>query len=700
MQAYAPGTLIANRYEVASRPLVGDMSIVYFCLDQQEDRPVALKTLKSEYLPDNTARERFAYEGAVWATLGAHPHIVRCYGVERGQGGPDPEIYLALELIAKEQDRPDTSLRSWLVPGRPLPTETALFFALQIVRGMRHAVERVPGFIHRDLKPENILVGGDKTPGTKANRLRVTNLGLASALQASRPADAPSARAIPRALCQTYLTHDVMGTPLYMAPEVWWKQPPTLAADIYALGCILCEMLTGEAAAAGDTFFQVAAAHCKGLVYSSISKLPVEIRELAAHCLAYDPALRYGAWADVETDLTTVFHRAGGYPLPAALSAATLSHSERAAKGWSYNEIGTAYLELGKAELAQKCLERARAIGELEREFFLQAAALGNLGLTHTVLGNGERVVGCYEQALALCQETCDRRGEATTLDNLGNTYTALGKGQRAIAYYAQALAIWREIEDRGKEEQSLNSLGGAHWQLGYAQPALAHYEQALAIAREIGDRREEGLILANIGTAYRDMTNVAQAIGYYEPALVILCEIGDLRAEGTLLGSMGLAYNMQGDAQRALACYKQALAIWRQLADENGLAMDSFNMALIYQQEGDAASALALAQEAAHLYTRIGNTAHARRAQQLATRLQSGGVTDEAIHDEVKQAFKAFLRAESPAAMRRAAAQYPLIAYPKFLVFAEQFTAQPIRPQLKRALQQRLAWLRQVVQQ
>ncbi len=694
MQVYAPGTLIGNRYEVASRPLTGDISIVYFCLDHQEDQPVALKTLKSDYLPDSAARERLAYEGALWKSLGAHPHIVHCYDVKHN--GADGEVYLVLELIAKEQERPDASLRSWLTPGRPLPAETALFFALQIVRGMRHVVEHIPGFIHRDLKPENIMIGGDRAPGTKANRLRVTNLGLASATQASRP----TSQAIPRALGQTYLTHDVMGTPRYMAPEVWWKQPPTLAADIYALGCILCEMLTGEAAAAGDTFFQVAAAHCKGLVYSSIGKLPPEIRELAAHCLAYDPAQRYGAWAELETDLTATFHKTGGYPLPAKLSAAALSQSERIARGWSYNEVGTAYLSLGKADLAQKCLERARAIGDIEREFFLQAAALGNLGLTHTVLGNAQRVIGCYEQALTICRETWNRRGEAMTLSHLGNTHMALGQGQRAIERHEQALAVWRELGDRGQEERALNDLGGAHWQVGYAEPALAHYEQALAIARELGDRHEEGLILANIGTAHRDMVNAARAIGYYEQALVILDESGDLRAEAYLLGSLGLACTMLGEAGRALACYEQALDIWRKLADENGQAMDSFNMALIYQQEGDAASALSLAQEAAHLYTRIGNSAHARRAQQLAARLQSGGVTGAAIHDEVKRAFKAFLHAGSPEAMRRAAAQFPLIAYPKFLVFAEQFTAQPIRPQLKRTLQQRLAWLRQVMQQ
>ena len=79
MQVYPSGTLIAGRYEVAGRPLVGGMGIVYLCFDHQEQRPVALKTFKPEFLPDRAARERFLEEGNTWVRLGKHPHIVRCY---------------------------------------------------------------------------------------------------------------------------------------------------------------------------------------------------------------------------------------------------------------------------------------------------------------------------------------------------------------------------------------------------------------------------------------------------------------------------------------------------------------------------------------------------------------------------------------------------------------------------------------------
>src|SRR3990172_4677691 len=126
MSFHLPGTLIAGRYEVAGRPLIGGMGIVYLCLDQQTQRPVALKTFRPEYLPDRDTRDRFLREGTMWVDLGDHPHIVRCYTVV--QPSASLEVYLVLELVAKEEGRRDASLRSWLTPGKPLPLDQALLF--------------------------------------------------------------------------------------------------------------------------------------------------------------------------------------------------------------------------------------------------------------------------------------------------------------------------------------------------------------------------------------------------------------------------------------------------------------------------------------------------------------------------------------------------------------------------------------------
>ena len=103
MRYYAPRTRIAGRYEVAGAPLLGGMGIVYVCHDREEDRPVALKTFKPQYLPDRATRDRFLREGTHWVELGRHPHVVRAYGVE--YVGDGREVYLVLELVAKEVGR-------------------------------------------------------------------------------------------------------------------------------------------------------------------------------------------------------------------------------------------------------------------------------------------------------------------------------------------------------------------------------------------------------------------------------------------------------------------------------------------------------------------------------------------------------------------------------------------------------------------
>jgi len=264
---YPAGATIAGRYEIAGKPMMGAMGVVYIAFDHQDQRPVAIKTFRPEYLSDRAARDRFLREGTAWVDLGVHPHIVRCYEVTRV--GDGTEVYLILELVAREQGYPDASLRPWLIPGRPLPVETALLFALQIARGMGHAVERIPGFVHRDLKPENVLVGADRLPDWNVNRVRVTDFGLASVLEAEskpetsgRTQQPASSDRLPAS--RTQLTHGIVGTPLYMAPEQWRGEPVGVYTDIYALGCILYEMLAGQQAALGDSLAALQRTHCTG----------------------------------------------------------------------------------------------------------------------------------------------------------------------------------------------------------------------------------------------------------------------------------------------------------------------------------------------------------------------------------------------------------------------------------------------------
>ena len=376
MKTYPSGSLIAGRYQVAGRPLMGGMGIVYLCMDHQEDRPVALKTFRPEFLPDRTARDRFLREGTTWVDLGRHPHIVRCYNVERI--GDGREVYLALELVAHEQGRRDASLRSWLTPGQPLPVEQALLFGLQIARGMGYACEQIPGFVHRDLKPENVLVGADRLTSLGENRLRVTDFGLANILQAageqipslSKPPDSDSRPAFSR----TRLTHGIVGTPLYMAPEQWQGRALGIWTDIYALGCILYEMLTGQFAVEARTQKALKRAHCEGEIRSFPASLPTVAQGVVESCLRLKPEERYQTWAELETALGAAWEEISDQKLPPAEATQELDREERVAMGWSYSNMGLSYLDIGKAEVAKEYFERARDLGQREGEPLLEGA--------------------------------------------------------------------------------------------------------------------------------------------------------------------------------------------------------------------------------------------------------------------------------------------------------------------------------------
>ncbi len=611
MNIYPPGTKIGP-YLVLSAPMMGGMGVVYVCHDLENDRPVALKTFKPEYLSDRAARDRFLREGTAWVELGRHPHIVRCYEVYY----IDPIAFLALELVVKDEGRADASLRSWL--GQPLPLETALLFTLQIARGLAHAAHQIPGFVHRDLKPENVLVGKDVLLDTEVNRLRVTDFGLIATLESasqriSESAGPQAAEPAPRstddspfAIRHTQLTHGPVGTPLYMAPEQWTGGALGVYTDVYALGCILYEMLTGERVVSGCSLTEVRAAHCQGRLRPMPQDLPNPVTSFLTRCLAREGGERYPDWEAVLSALEAAC--AGqGVSLPAPQAEET-SRTEQRDLASSYNAMGVSYADLGNARVAAGYFEKAlgilRAIGDRRGE----GAALGNLGLAYAALGDARRAIGHYEQQLTIARAIGDRRGEGAALGNLGNAYADLGDARRAIGYYEEVLKIARAIGDRDGEGATLGNLGGAYADLGDARRAIGYYEESLTIKREIGDRRGEGNALGNLGNAYYSLGDARRAIGYYEEGLAIAREIGDRGGEGAALGNLGNAYHRLGDARRAIGYYEENLIIKREIGDRGGEGNALGNLGVAYVVLGDARRAIGYYEEQLTIAREIGD--------------------------------------------------------------------------------------------
>jgi serine/threonine protein kinase len=648
MAIFQLGTMI-GQYEIASLPVQGGMGVVYFCLDHRNNKkPVAIKTFKPEFLLDYEARDRFLREATAWVNLGRHQNIVQCYAVDY----IEPMDFLVLELIVKERGVEDASLRSWI--RSPMKEEQALLFAIQIARGLQYADLKIPNFVHRDLKPENILIGADKLPNTNISRLRVTDFGLATI---QKGGSAESMEDNEKIVSRTLLSRGIVGTPLYMAPEQWKGNDVGVYTDVYALGCILYEMLTAKRIVDGQSVSDLRSAHCDGRLKSAPEGISHELSAILRRCLSLQPSERYQEWQEVTRRLEQAYIGLVGSAAPSEAIIAESTQEEKLQDGWSYNAMGLTYKLIGKADVAKDYFEKSLSIAHEVGNRKGEAAALGNLGGIFQTLGDVQLAIGYHEQSLSIECEVGNKLGVAQSLSSLGEAYHELGELQRAIKYHEQSLAIYREIGDTRGEGTVLGSLGLTYVRLGDVQRAINYYEQSLAICREIGDmrgeghvlgnlgvaykhlgdvhraikcheqslsiklitgdKRGEGVSLGNLGSAYHQLGEVRRAIGYYEQSLAIAHETGDQRAEGAVLGNLGNAYENLGEVKRAIEYYEQAIALRREIGDRYGVATDLFNLALLYGKQTDITHGFPIAQESAQIFAEIGSP-NAQRAQQL----------------------------------------------------------------------------------
>jgi tetratricopeptide (TPR) repeat protein len=619
MQFYPSGSIINNRYEVVQGPLekkslMGGMGLVYLCADRDENgRPVALKTFQPQFLPDRAARDRFLREGDTWLKLGRHPHIVRCYEVFGLAIGP--EVFFALELVAEAEGKKDASLRCWLRPegiqrpGIALPPEQALRFALHMVRGMKQATTKISGLVHRDLKPENVLVGRD-------GNARITDFGLASAFQAiGQVKEKQMGEEIPATgRIRTQLTGGIAGTPLYMAPEQWIGKALDVRTDIYAFGCILYEMLTGQLAVDDGSHRSLKEVHQQGWFARNRDQLPPDLVDLLGRCAAVPKEERYKDWAELESVLMVAYEKESGKILPELPVTEVETSTERVATGWSYNTIGTSYFEMGNFVAAKDYFEKMLNVAKMEKNIKLEGAALINMGLAYYTLSEFRLAIENYKHALAITREIRDQYGESAALGNLGNVYTDLGEFLLAIENYEKALAIAREIGDRQGEGNALSGMGNIYYLLDDLPQAIEFHKRRLTISRAIGDRQGEGQALGNLGLAYHQLGEVQQAIEFQEKRLTITREIGDRQGEGEALGNLGIIYSQLGEEQKAITYFEQDLAITRELGDRQGEGTTLGNLGIVYDNLGKIQKAIEYYQQHLAIAEEIGDIMGAAR--------------------------------------------------------------------------------------
>ncbi len=591
---------IANRYEVVTK-LAGGMAFVYLCRDHESNQPVALKIFKPELLSHRIARDLFLREGTMWVELGMHPHIVRALRVERI--GDGREVYLVLEWVMQPKGKSTPALRSWLIPGRPLPLEQALLFSLHVTRGMKYATTKISGLVHRDLKPENILISHD-------GKAKVTDFGLASTLS-GMGAESAGISVSKEDFGRTQLTQGVVGTPLYMAPEQWRHERLDTRADIYALGCILYEMVTGHYAVVGKSREELKENHLAGKIKPPPSTVPREVVMLLRRCLVADRGKRFLNWAEFEEAIVQVYRSVTGEAPHEEREAAGETKAERLAAGNSYNEMGLSYLDIGKLDVAVMYFEQAVTVGRTEGSRRLEGQGLGNLGLAYSALGYVERAIDFHEEHLAIARAIGDPAEEGQALGDLGRAYRRLGQIEEAISFHDQELAIARQLSDGFKEAAALDSLGATYWAIDDPEKkarAVPFFKQSLAIARSIEDQSRVKSILNSMGRIFLASGEMKEAKALFHQSRVIAKKMGDRVGEGEALGDLGDMHNAAGEVERAKEFYQLALKISRESNDRRRELANLIRFGDLFVAGGDVEEAIMYYTDALAAVTEMGD--------------------------------------------------------------------------------------------
>jgi tRNA A-37 threonylcarbamoyl transferase component Bud32 len=292
VETLAPDRILGGRYRLRRELARGGMAAVWEAEDKVLTRRVAIKVLHPHLAGDDGFRTRFRREAVAAARL-AHPHIVTTYDT-----GRDADVaYIVMELVD------GTTLARLLKAQGPLPMAQAVDVAVQVADAL--ACAHSHGVVHRDVKPANILLRED-------GHVKVADFGIAKAGAGN----------------DLTRTGVVMGTAKYLSPEQVSGNPADAGSDIYALGIVLYEMLSGAPPFVGDTDLSTAVARLTGAPGSLRDRRPDIPRSLEAvvlRSLARDPAARFQSAEEMRASLMAVDSENDEVTPPAGLTLGSAS---------------------------------------------------------------------------------------------------------------------------------------------------------------------------------------------------------------------------------------------------------------------------------------------------------------------------------------------------------------------------------------
>jgi len=253
--------LLGGRYELIEKIGSGGMADIYRVLDHQLQREVAVKILRDPLAQDESFQENFLHEARAAANL-SHPNIVTVFDFGRDDG----TLYIVMEYIA------GTDLKTLIRHRKHLTPFEAVELMKKISAGVGYAHRA--GLVHCDLKPQNILVTPD-------NKVKITDFGVSRALATIQPDEHSDI---------------VWGSPQYFSPEQASGGAPSPASDVYSLGAILYEMITGQPPFVADNAEDLALLHLSAepIPPRSIeSSIPETLQQIVLKILAKEPSARY-----------------------------------------------------------------------------------------------------------------------------------------------------------------------------------------------------------------------------------------------------------------------------------------------------------------------------------------------------------------------------------------------------------------------
>jgi tetratricopeptide (TPR) repeat protein len=601
-------------YEVLGELGRGGMGVVYRARQVGLNRLVALKMVRAGEHAGPEDLARFRAEAEAVAAL-QHPHVVQIFEVGRHAGLP----FFALEYLegGSLQDR---------LRGAPLPPREAARLVQTLAGAVQAAHER--GLIHRDLKPANVLLAADGTP-------KVTDFGLAKRVEGGAGLTQSGA---------------VVGTPSYMAPEQAAGKGKAVgpAADVYALGAVLYECLTGrppfKAATPMETVLQVLGE--EPVPPRRLQpQVPPDLETVCLTCLGKEPARRYAGARALADDLRRFLN---GEPIQARPVGAW----ERGVKWARRRPAVTALLAalvvvlaggfLGltalwlRADEQRVAAERAReeeaaqrAVAERARgeeakqravaqavNAFLRQDLLGqaDTGKQPFLAGQAERnpqitVRALLDRAAAGVggQFAGQPEVEAAIRQTIGDAYRALGEYDRAQRHLDRAVAWRREHlgADHPDTLLSLNSLAALYKDRGRYDEAERLLQEALAgLRKKLGADHPDTLTsLNNLAVLYQDRGRYAEAETLYQEALAGLRKKLGADHPDTLtsLNNLAVLYRSRGRYAEAEPLLEEALAGYRRTRgpDHPHTLISLNNLAELYQSRGRHAEAEPLYQEA-----------------------------------------------------------------------------------------------------